>query len=471
MASELSFSVNAARFLLRLPLLFALLLTGCASYHVNSPAKTLDFEDRVDFLSMRAQEKREDEILFFVTFSGGGTRAAALSYGVLEALADTSINLNGQQGRLLDEIDLISSVSGGSFTSAYYGLFGDQIFEDFEKRFLKHNIQRDLFWQPFNPKNWVRLPSRKFGRSDLAAELYDRKLFRNLTFADLRDGPGPAIIINATDATAGTGFNFVQPQFDWICSNIASYPVSRAVAASSAVPGVLGSISLRNYACSCDYEMPDWAQRALAEHQTHEPEFRQAERISNYLDAGKRPYVHLLDGGLSDNLGARALIDQVIQFGGIVEGVQRVGRDELRKIVVLIVNAETASEKGLDLMDHLPLVAQLSSASSVPINRYNHETISLLFRKLNIWREELFKERCLSQKTSDIVNTKTCPQVETYFIEVNFDALKDKLEREYFKELPTSFNLADEEVDNLRDAAARILRGSGEFQRLLGDLR
>jgi NTE family protein len=217
--------------------------------------------------------------------------------------------------------------------------------------------------------------------------------------------------------------------------------------------------------------MPDWAQRALAEHQTHEPEFRQAERISNYLDAGKRPYVHLLDGGLSDNLGARALIDQVIQFGGIVEGVQRVGRDELRKIVVLIVNAETASEKGLDLMDHLPLVAQLSSASSVPINRYNHETISLLFRKLNIWREELFKERCLSQKTSDIVNTKTCPQVETYFIEVNFDALKDKLEREYFKELPTSFNLADEEVDNLRDAAARILRGSGEFQRLLGDLR
>ena len=65
-----------------------------------------------------------------MTFSGGGTRSAALSYGVLEHLRDTPITIHNKKRRLLDEVDLISSVSGGSFTSAYFGLFGDRVFKD-----------------------------------------------------------------------------------------------------------------------------------------------------------------------------------------------------------------------------------------------------------------------------------------------------------------------------------------------------
>ncbi|MFZ3138013.1 MAG: patatin-like phospholipase family protein [Thermodesulfovibrionales bacterium] len=80
---------------------------------------------------------KSDNMLLFVTFSGGGTRAAALSYGVLEELSKTEVVIDGKKRRLLDEIDAISSVSGGSFTAAYYGLFGDRIFEDFESRVLK----------------------------------------------------------------------------------------------------------------------------------------------------------------------------------------------------------------------------------------------------------------------------------------------------------------------------------------------
>ena len=120
---------------------------------------------------------RSDELLLILAFSGGGTRAAAFAYGILEELAATPVVLGGQSRRLLDEVDLISSVSGGSFTAAYYGLYGDRIFRDFETDFLRRPVERELFVQLLRPYNWVRLASPFFNRSRLAAEYYDEHLF------------------------------------------------------------------------------------------------------------------------------------------------------------------------------------------------------------------------------------------------------------------------------------------------------
>ena len=74
--------------------------------------------------STGAGGSRSNELLLILAFSGGGTRAAAFAYGVLEELAATPVVLGGRPRRLLDEVDLISAVSGGSFTAAYYGLYG-----------------------------------------------------------------------------------------------------------------------------------------------------------------------------------------------------------------------------------------------------------------------------------------------------------------------------------------------------------
>ncbi len=79
-----------------------------------------------------------------VAFSGGGTRAAALSYGVMQELRDTRVRIDGKEQRLLDAINVISSVSGGSFTSAYYGLYGDRLFVDYEQRFLRSDVEGAL---------------------------------------------------------------------------------------------------------------------------------------------------------------------------------------------------------------------------------------------------------------------------------------------------------------------------------------
>ena len=229
---------------------------GCAHYPINQPLK--QYDPQVGYRGKNLITRRnEPRFVILLTFSGGGTRAAAFSYGVLETLRDTTVSIHGQQRRLLDEVDWISGVSGGSFTAAYYGLFRDRIFEDFETRFLKKNIQGDLTSAIFfNPINWVKLFSPYYDRSDLAAEYYDKNVFDGATFSDMLARKEPMIVINATDMVHGTRVSFNQDAFDAICSDLSTFPVARACAASSAVPIVLSPITLRNYAGKCGFQMP-----------------------------------------------------------------------------------------------------------------------------------------------------------------------------------------------------------------------
>jgi NTE family protein len=68
------------------------------------------------------------------------------------------------------------------------------------------------------------------------------------TFADLmgqRDRP--FLSINATDVASGARFEFTQDEFDLIGSDLSQFPISRAVAASSAFPVLLTPVVLKNY--------------------------------------------------------------------------------------------------------------------------------------------------------------------------------------------------------------------------------
>ena len=88
------------------------------------------------------------------------------------------------QRPLLDEVDIISSVSGGSFTAAYYGLFGDRIFDDYQDVFLSKNVQKVLINGLLNPVNWFRFMSQGFDRTEMAIDYYDRQIFEGGTFGD-----------------------------------------------------------------------------------------------------------------------------------------------------------------------------------------------------------------------------------------------------------------------------------------------
>jgi len=419
---------------------------------------------------------RSDELLLVLTFSGGGTRAAALAYGVMEQLAQTEITLGGRKRSLLDEVDAISGVSGGSFTAAYYGLFGRRIFEDFETRFLKKNIQKDLVLEAIDLGNWFRLISSNFGRSDLAAEYYDKNIFDGKTFGDILSQGGPLILINATDLVLGSHFTFSQDMFDLLCSDVSRYSVSRAVAASSAVPGLLTPITLYNYAGTCNYEPAPWMKKALEEPAASRRRTQLAQNYYSYLDSKKRPYIHLVDGGPSDNLGLRGAIDRLNPMGDIWPSLQYMRWENTRKVVFILVNAEKETDSGSDQLERTLTSGQvLKYITNIPITRFNFETIELFKENARRWIEDIRSQRCVGKKPespADAAEQKpdACADIEFYLVEVDFDALPDKGERAYYKDLPTSFHLSFEAVDLLRAAGRRVLIHSPEFQRLLRDL-
>jgi len=459
-------------------LLSALLLGACASRPINQPIA------QVDPGSGYRHELRETggttgkENVVVLAFSGGGTRAAAFSYGVLEYLRRTEIvAADGRRIRLLDSIDVITGVSGGSFTALAYGLYGEKLFDDYEQRFLKRNVQGELIGRALSPGYWASLLSDGWGRSELASELYDEILFNGATFADLNRGKGPTILASATDISTGARFVFNQTTFDLICSDLNTVRLSRAAAASSAVPVVLSSVTLKNYGGTCNWAMPGWAKPFLEADSPPRPAARAMRSLRNaqaYTDSVHRPYLHLVDGGVSDNVGMRGVGDLL----EVVEALHAAGQpsplDNARRIIVFVVNSLSSPPTRWDESSNPPgTIDILLKSAGTPIDAFSFETIELLKDTASRWRTmRLLRESAAFAANRDPTVTAALrmPAAEIYAIDVSFPQLKDTKEIEFLNKQPTTFVLEPEAVDRLRAAAGTIISDSPEFKRLLKDL-
>jgi NTE family protein len=447
----------------------ALVSAGCAHYPVNPPlgpnGSVADYH-----LKSLTNAARSDSLILLMSFSGGGMRAAALSYGVLKELSATTILWEGKERRLLDEVDVISAVSGGSFTAAYYGLYGDRIFEDFERDVLFRNTDAALFWRWMLPLNWPRLWSPHFDRSDLAAEHYDRTFFGQQTFADLaRRSRSPFIILNAADMGNGARFEFTQDEFDMIQSDLGHVSIGRAVAASAAAPLVFTPITLRNYAESGHGNEPPWISQALANSDAPAPRRYRAERLRSHLDVRHRPWIHLLDGGLCDNTAIRGPLDSIQQLDGIWPSIQKAGSARARKVVNIIVNGTESRPASMASREGGPSLVEVATAlARLQPQRNSFETVELMRATVNNWEREIARERELGRKNGH----RPLPEddLEFYTIEVNPKALPHERARHSIQSLPTSFNLPAKAGRDLRDAGAQLLRQSPVFQKLLTDI-
>jgi len=340
-------------------------------------------------------------------------------------------------------------VSGGSFTAAYYGLYGDRIFTDFEERFLRKDVEGILFRKLFNPMNWVRLLSPAYGRADLAAEYYDKALFDGATFAKLQQPDRPLVVINATDLASGERMPFVQENFDMLCADFAAYPVSHAVAASSAVPVIFSPVTLENFAGRCGYQPPAWVAEALKD-ETLTRRKIVARDIQGLRDRHKRPWLHLVDGGISDNLGMRAFYDTL----SFVDDPAASARDHLhleaRRIIIISVNAYAKHKSDWILERYAPsLFEVIGSVSADQISRYSEDTVQLVRDTFENW----VKDKSTAERP-----------VTFHFANVSFNHVKDDDERDFLNSIGTNFDLSDEQVDRLIAAARKILRESEDFQ-------
>jgi NTE family protein len=453
------------------------LLGGCATRPVNPPIAQADPAAGYRFETRHAQVKDKDNLVI-LAFSGGGTRAAAFSYGALEFLRRTEIvGPTGKRGRLLDEVDVITGVSGGSFTALAYGLYGDKLFADYEQRFLKRNVQGEIIARTFNPGNWGNLWSTAWGRSELAAELYDEILFGGATFGDLYRGSGPLILASATDISTGSRFVFSQNLFDILCSDLNAVRLSRAAAASSAVPVVLSSLTIDNYGGTCNYAAPAWVKLFIDSADPPRPAaraIRSLKAMEGYNNSVDRPFVHLVDGGVSDNVGMRAVLDtmevlEALQHAGVPTQLERA-----RRIVIFVVNSLSSPPTDWDRTETPPgTIDILLKSAGVPIDHYSYEAVERLKDTAARW-QAMRRVRDATAKWADkdpaLGELLRVPNAEVYAIDVSFPALKDRREFDYLNQQPTSFVLPAEAVDRLRAAAGTIIMDSPEFQRLLGDV-
>jgi NTE family protein len=127
-------------------------------------------------------------------------------------------------------------------------------------------------------------------------------------------------------------------------------------------------------------------------------------------------------------------------------------------------------------MDKTPCSPRLTkiidTIATVPMSNYSFETVQELLNTFDEWRtdsrnyddcKDVLEKNCPGASMPD----KPPAPVDTYGIYVGFDQIKDQKEREYFLNMPTTFSLKKEEVDDLRKIGPKILDDSREFERLL----
>jgi NTE family protein len=289
------------------------------------------------------------------------------------------------------------------------------------------------------------------------------------------------VIATATDISTGSRLGFVQGEWDLICSDLSQVPLSRAAAASSAVPLVLSPVTINNYGGTCGYREPSWVQAVMDTGNRARPAGRALQRykeMKSFQDSAERPYLHLVDGGVSDNLGMRAVLEGLEALEAS-SGVQRTLRSTsrlltLRRIVVFVVNSLSIPKTDWDRSERPPNDLQiLLKATGAPIDRYSYESVELLKDMIARWRtlrSVAAAGASAGGNKPEAPRAASLPDIDLYAIDVSFEANPDPAERDYLNQTPTSFVLSAEQVDRLRAAAGAAIRASPEFKRLLHDL-
>ncbi len=471
--------ITGARPAILRSVLLAFLVTaaGCASLRVadTRPLPPAKLEppgaDAISHggyrLSALAAPKAAPDLLVLVAISGGGKRSASFGYGAIKGMRDVMVPTAAGPVPLLQLVSAISGVSGGSFPAAYYGLYRDAAFGKFETDFLYDDTNSYIYGIYLLPWNWTWLVDPSVGTNDFMDRIYDRTMFHGATFADLQARGRPIIAVGATDLAYGTPFLFTQEVFDEICSNLEAFPISRAVAASNGFPGLFSPVTITNHVRDCGGREPGWLRR-VSPADARDPLSRvgaEAHTAEQYLVPGRTDYVHLVDGGVSDNLALRA-------SGGMMQAMTAHdlagrGLDKLRRLLVISVDGEGAQDTAIARQRYVGGVISLFGlVSGSQIDRYNFETLIAVGQQLQEFANTVRTARC---SKGAVIDGAACDDVKAELVHISLRDLPATPETAKLQAIPTGLTIPRADVDLLVAAGEAAVTGSVPLRRFLAD--
>ena len=449
-----------------------LALAGCASLRndpVNKPISDVSASSGID----RGDPTYADDLLVGLSFSGGGTRAAAFSFGVLGELDRTRVRNGPTRVSLLDHLDFISAVSGGSVTAAYFGLKKRAAFEDFRERFLLRDAEESIDLG-VNLLSITRAVAGGVNDTTRMPRWLDDNLFHGATLAEFRETKRPRIWINAADIYNRTPFIFGAGAFRAICSDIDGYPISNAVAASAAVPIVFAPVVIKTYPQECNAQLPPWVERARRNPSAPPLLKAFADGLARYRN-GEIPYIKLLDGGLVDNFGISgftiARLSSETPYGPLTPRQAVV----LRRLLFLVVDAGRGP--GGDWVNRVegPRGADLvMAAADTAVDAGVRVGYTVLETTQTEWQAALLRWRCglsaAQRRELGAPANWNCRDLKFFIGRVNFDQLGPERALR-LNAIPTRFKLPAADVDLLIDAGGDSLRSNPTFKAFLASLR
>lgn len=396
-----------------------------------------------------------------LAFSGGGTRAAAFSYGVLRALDDVVIDERPKRRTLVDDIRMISGASGGAITAAYFGYKGRNGYQDFRERFLTQNAEADLR-EAISPVNLVRAYYGGVNdRSGFAKWLNDH-LFDGATFKALHKPNGPIVWINASDIYNRTPFLFTYDTFAALCSDLDKVRLADGVAASAAVPVVFAPIVVAATNPDCGYHRPGWLSEALADRNASLRLKAYAGALDAYQNAGPHDYVKLLDGGLTDNIGVTGFTLERSAAGTPYGPLSPLEAVRLNTLIFIVVDAGSGSNKAWTKSLHGPKASELFNVTtSTTFAASVRDEFDALTLAVSQWKGELVRFRCgLPGSTVSAYRGSAggwnCRDVRLVVQHLSFADLDPATEAK-LNDIPTRLRLPVDQVDLLIGAGRKAL--------------
>lgn len=445
------------------------ILSGCAGTPdlrpVNGPLLN------VETPSQKSEWARGFDVegdVVMLSLSGGGARASAFSLGVLQELRDMQAR-DGE--RLIEKVALVTAVSGGAVTAAWFGLNGPDKLDEFRPVMLDKDWEREINQSFLVPNNVARVWQGGMNDREKLAGWLDREVYGGATMVAMSGGP--RIVLNGTELFTGAPFAFTQTYFNTLCSDVSGVLVADAVATSMAVPiffrpGILQAFNGAN-ACA----EPGWVRRAMADRGGSILTRETARAVRAWRDPQRVKYLHVADGGVIDNFGVSSLIVMDEAMGGELGPFSKQDAVQMRSLTFAVVNAEKPDVVRWPLEAGGPNGPEgVGALLDLSIDASKRMALDAFGARLEDWERNLVAFRCgLDAGEARQLGASEdwdCADFTVTLDEISFHDL-GAVEGAALGDLATAVSLPADQIDRLIAGGRRAVRENSALQALSAD--